>query len=200
MKTAPGKENPAAASPPSSEKSPARAEDASNSKIKSLEDERDRLKAELADARDKFLRSRADYENLARRTQRQYQDTVKAAKATLLLRFASIMETLEKATGELERATPEHARGLKLVVDEMRKLLKDESVKEIESFGQPFNYRYHQAVEQVETDSKPEGVILDVVQRGYTLEGEILRPALVKVAAPPKRPAPPPSKEEPKPH
>lgn len=169
---------------------PTKADEALAAKVHALEEERDRLKAELADARDKFLRARADYENLVRRTQKDSAESVRNAKGSMLLRVAAVAETLEKAATDASRVGPEAAKGLRLVLEDLRRLLKDEHVKEIETVGQMFNYRYHQAVESVETPDHPEGAILEVVQRGYLLSGDILRPALVRVATPPKRTAP----------
>jgi molecular chaperone GrpE len=163
-------------------------DDALLAKLKAVEEERDRLKAEAADFKDKFLRARADYENLSRRTQKESVDTVRTAKGLLLLRFAGLLETMERAYADLEREAPERAKGLKLVLDEGRKILKDEGIKTIETDGQMFNYRLHQAVESVETPERPEGTILGTVQRGYLLGTDVLRPALVRVAVPPRKP------------
>lgn len=190
MKSTSGKD---AASPPraadSSKPAPEPAPKAEEGRAKALEEERDRLKSELADLRDRFLRARADYDNLVRRSQKEALDSARAAKGSLLLRFTAVVESLDRALRDLERTSPEGAKGIRLVADEMRKLLKDEGVKEIETSG-PFNYRYHQAVESVETADQPEGTIVEVIQRGYLLAGDVLRPALVRVATSPRK-APP---------
>lgn len=160
--------------------------DALQKRVRSLEEERDRLKTELSDVRDKHLRARADYENLVKRVAKETQDSIAAAKGTLLLRLVNFVETLERAERDLQAKHPENAKGVRLVLEEARKLLRDEGVKETESVGHTFNYRYHEAVERLETDEKPEGTILEVFQRGYMIRGEVLRPALVRVAAPRK--------------
>ncbi len=162
-------------------------DDALLAKVKSLEEERDRLKAEMADARDKYLRARADYENHVRRTQKDTLEAARSARGRLLLRIVGLAETLEKAVVELDKTIPAAGRGVKLAYEEFRKLLKDEGLREIEAVGHDFNYKFHQAVERVETADKPEGTILDVIQRGYTMEGDILRPALVRVAVPARK-------------
>jgi molecular chaperone GrpE len=165
---------------------PTKAEEALQQRVKALEDERDRLKTELADFRDRYLRTRADYDNLVRRSQKEALDSVRAAKGSLLLRLTAVVESFDRALKDLERTSPESAKGVRLVADELRRLLKDEGVKEIETAG-AFNYRYHQAVESVETTEHPEGTILEVVQRGYLIHGEVLRHALVRVATPPRK-------------
>lgn len=163
------------------------ATDALQKRVQALEEERDRLKAELSDVRDKHLRSRADFDNLVKRVSKETRESVQAAKGALLVRVVALAETLERAERELEASHPADAKGMRLVLEDLRKLLRDEGVKEIESLGHAFNFRYHQAVERVETDQKPEGTILEVVQRGYLLAADVLRPALVKVAVPPRK-------------
>lgn len=157
-------------------------------RVKELEEERDRLRGQNQELQDKHLRARADYDNLAKRAQKEVQDTVRFVKSGVLLRVASLVETFEVLVQDVEKRLGPEAKGVKLVLDEAKRLLKDEGVKEIPSKGLPFNFRFHQAVERVETTTHAEGVIVDVVQRGYQLGDEILRPALVKVAAPPKQP------------
>ena len=148
-----------------------------------LEEESIRLRKEAEEARDKQLRARADYENLVKRSAKDSQDTIRFAKGELLLRVTGLVEALE-ALGRDVQATPEtEAKGLQLVVDEARKLLRDQGVTEIPTQGHPFDYRVHQAVERVETSDHPDSTILGVIQRGYKLGNEVLRPALVRVAA-----------------
>lgn len=155
-------------------------------RVKELEEERERLRNQNQELQDKHLRARADYDNLAKRSQKEVQDTVRFVKSGVLLRVASLVETFEALAQDVEKKLGPDSKGVKLVLDEARRLLKDEGVKEIPSKGLPFNFRFHQAVERVETSAHPEGAIVEVVQRGYQLGDEILRPALVKVAAPPK--------------
>lgn len=155
-------------------------------RLREAEEERDRLKRELAEAREKHLRARADYENLVKRTAKESQDVVHFVRSGLLLRLAGLVESLEALGRELEKASASAVHGYRLVVEEARRLLKDEGVKEIPGKGQPFNYRCHQAVERLETSEATEGTILAVVQRGYQLGDEVLRPALVQVAVRPK--------------
>jgi molecular chaperone GrpE len=155
-------------------------------KIKHLEEDRERLRKQNQELSDKHLRARADYDNLVKRSQKDVEDTVRFVKSGVLLRVASLVETLETLSHDVEKRLGSEAKGVKMLLDEGKRLLKDEGVKEIPSKGLPFNFRFHQAVERVETSGHAEGVIVDVVQRGYQLGEEILRPALVKVAVPPK--------------
>lgn len=176
---------------PSRETPPPPELDLLRARVKELEADRDRLRAEAAENRDRYLRARADYENLAKRASKEGQDSVRFAKSALLLRFAAFLESFESAAKDAERRLGEGAKGLRLVAEEAHRLLKDEGVKEISGLGQAFNVRFHLAVDRHETRDHPEGTIVEVVQRGYQYGEDILKPALVKVAVPP-RPAPAP--------
>ncbi len=156
-------------------------------RIQSLEAERDRLKSEVKGLQDKFLRARADYENYAKRATREQQEAVQSAKAAALIRVAEATENLEKAVAHAVEAGAD-AKGLRLVVTEFWKILKDEGLRPIETDGVPFNYRHHMAVDRTQTDEHDDGTILEVYQRGYLLEDKVLRPAMVRVAVPPSPP------------
>lgn len=153
-------------------------------RLQSLEAERDRLKTEVKTLQDKFLRARADYENYAKRAAREQQDAVRSAKSAALIRVAEATESLEKAVTHAVEAGAE-AKGLRLVVNEYWRILKDEGLRPIETDGVPFNYRHHMAVERTETDDHDDGTILEVYQRGYLLDDNVLRPAMVRVAVAP---------------
>lgn len=162
--------------------------DSLKTRVKELEEERDRLRHELADLRDKFLRARADYDNLVKRANKESQETIRFAKASFILRLIALVEALEALGGHLEPKLGPEAKGFRLVQEDARKILHDEGVKEIPGKGKPFNHRLHQAVERVERADAGEGVIVEVVQRGYQWGEDILRPALVTVAVAPKKP------------
>ena len=159
--------------------------DGLRSRLKEVEAERDLLQKDVREAREKQLRARADYENLVKRSAREAQDTVRYVKGGLLLRVADLVETLERLAQDVRGRLGPDSKGLQLVIEDARKLLRDEGLEEIPAKGQPFDYRVHQAVERVETSDSPEASVVDVVQRGYRLGEEILRPALVRVATSP---------------
>lgn len=187
--SSPGEPSPKAASAPTqtakTETVPAPKElEELRAKAHALQEERDRLRNEIGQLQERNLRLRADYDNLVKRSAKDSQDAIRYVKSGILLRLAGLVETMEALGHDLEGRLGAEAKGFKLVLDEARKVLKDEGVKEIPGKGQQFNYRYHQAVERVETNDHPEGTIVEVVHRGYQLGDDVLRHALVKVAHP----------------
>ena len=72
--------------------------------------------------------------------------------------------------------------GIKLVQKELHNLFRDHGVEEIKSINEKFNPHLHEAIATVETEEHPEDTVVEEIQRGYTLKGRLLRPAIVKVS------------------
>jgi molecular chaperone GrpE len=174
--------------PPFDDEAPNDEDAAASERIQRLETERDRLKKEVREVREKFLRARADYENYARRAAREVEETIRSHKAALLMRIVDAVENLDKAIDHLTK-TGGDVKGLRLVSNDLHKVLKDEGVRPIDTDGVQFNHNHHMAADRTATDEHPEGTILEVYQRGYLLNQRVLRPAMVRVAVPPEKPA-----------
>lgn len=145
-------------------------------------------KAEAADLKDRWLRARADYENLAKRATREGDLAAKRARAELIRGLLPVVEALGLAEAHLEGADRELREGVALVHRDLHGLLSRSGVAEIPADRKPFDARFHHVVERVETAEAPEGTIVGVVAKGWTIDGEVLRHALVRVAtAPPAR-------------
>ncbi|MEW6031945.1 MAG: nucleotide exchange factor GrpE [Bacillota bacterium] len=124
---------------------------------------------------DLFLRARADLENYRRRVDRDLAVMVRRGKADLLRRLLDLSDTLEQAAGWEESAGPVHRQLLKI--------LADEGVTPMEAVGCPFDPALHEAVDvDLEGEAEPNTVTAEL-QRGFTYEDEVLRPARVRVAA-----------------
>jgi molecular chaperone GrpE len=72
-----------------------------------------------------------------------------------------------------------------LIERHVRAILEHQGLAEIEADGQPFNPHFHEAVSERETADKPAGTVVQVYQKGYTMHGRLIRPALVEVAKQP---------------
>lgn len=148
------------------------------------------LEEQLAAAQDQSLRSVADLQNVRRRAE---QDVEKAHKFALE-KFAGyllpIVDSLESSL-DLSSAENEHVRpmreGNELTLKMFHDALKRFNIEVIDPHGEPFNPGQHQAMTlQESTDVEPNNV-LKVIQKGYQLNGRLLRPAMVVVS---KAPAP----------
>lgn len=137
---------------------------------------------------DQHLRAVAALQNFKRRAERDLADRLQFANQQLLTHLLLIVDNLERALAfEGEDTSPQDlARGVRLVLEELHRLLHDFGVERIEAEQQTFDPRLHEAVARVETDEEPEGAILEVETPGYRLHDRVLRPARVVVA---KRPS-----------
>lgn len=148
------------------------------------------LETELAEARskadenwDKYLRERAEMENFRKRQERNATDRIRFEKRDLLHKVLEVMDNLDRAMHFEESMDRESLhQGLRMVRWQLDELLKGEGLTTVPTVGQPFDPHVHEAIEQVESDDYPEGVVAEEVRKGYMLGDEMLRPARVKVS------------------
>lgn len=146
------------------------------------------LEEQLAAAQDQSLRVAADLQNVRRRAE---QDVEKAHKFALE-RFAGdllpIVDSLERGL-ELSDANDESIRpmreGIELTLKMFHDTLKRYQLEPIEPHGQPFNAEHHQAMAMQESADVEPNSVLKVFQKGYQLNGRLLRPAMVVVSKAP---------------
>ena len=166
--------------------------------VKKLQDEVAKLK------KDKLLLL-AEMENKRKEFQRQMEYVYKYSSKTLISRVLDFLVDLEERALkamrndledtqksksknqeliELVNKFKSYLKGVKIIKDNLRRRLENEGVKEIEvKVGEDKgNSRLHELVEEVENDNLPEGTIVEVVEKGYFLHDQVLRPAKVKIA------------------
>ncbi len=129
---------------------------------------------ELEDIKNRLMRALADYSNLQRRVEEEKKTLVKFANAKLLTEFLSVLDSLEAATKLMQ------SEGVDLTIKKFKEVLESEGVEEVEAEGKKFDPRFHEAVEVVK--GKEDDKIVEVLEKGYTLRGRVLRPAKVMVS------------------
>ena len=136
------------------------------------------------DPAEQILRLRADFENSKKRLERDKMDAIKYANEKLLAEILPIVDNLDRAMASLgEGHDPEKvAKGLKLAQSELHEVLETHGVQMVKGVGEDFDPRVHEAVGIVEDPDAEEGKILEEVQRGYLLNGRLIRPSKVRVA------------------
>ena len=135
------------------------------------------------DPQDQLLRMKADFENSRKRLERDKQEAIKYANERLLVEILPIVDNLDRAMASLsEGHDPEKVKkGLKLAQEEIHQILEAHGVKTVQALGEPFDPERHEAVATVESDQE-EGTVVDEVQRGYALNGRLIRPSRVRIA------------------
>jgi len=134
-----------------------------------------------------YLRARADLDNARKRMQRDKEEFVKYANERLLSEVIPILENFERAFTAAEKvpATHNFAIGVEMILKQLREVLARYGVEELHPEGEPFDPARHEAAESVETTEHPDHTVLDVLQRGYVLNGRVVQPAVVRVAVDP---------------
>lgn len=142
------------------------------------------LERQLADTSESFLRARADFQNLKRRTEEE-RDGLKAFLiADLLTRFLPVLDNLDRAlsAAATTRDYEKLVGGVEATFKQMNDLLAREGVETIPAVGAEFDPNVHNAVLSEPSSEYPENVVTAELQRGYSLNGRVLRPSLVKVS------------------
>ena len=128
-----------------------------------------------------WQRERADFLNYKREEIQRLKLFLEYANEDVLVKLLPILDNLELADKELteDQKNNGFVKGVLQIAGQLREFLKTQGVEEMESFGKKFNPEFHEAVGEME--GKETGTIGEVVAKGYTLRGKILRPAKVKV-------------------
>lgn len=149
---------------------------------------------------DKAVRAQAEMENLKRRTQKDLEDAHKFALTGFAKELLPVLDSLalglQAATGDSEEVK-KFREGSELTIKQFESVFTKFKIETIDPIGQPFNAELHQAMAMQEVEGVEPNTVVNVFQKGYTLNGRLLRPAMVLVAkAPEKKPTDTPSIDE----
>jgi molecular chaperone GrpE len=140
---------------------------------------------------DKALRAQAELENLKRRGQKEVEDAHKFAVTNFAKEMLSVVDSLElglqAVSGESEEVK-KFREGSELTIKQFQSVFSKFNVVTLDPVGQPFNADQHQAMVMQEVKDVPPNTVVNVFQKGYMLNGRLLRPALVVVAKAPEQP------------
>lgn len=158
-------------------------------KIVSLkESEYLKLKEEADKAKEnweRMLRLQADFDNTRKRLEKERQDFVKFANEGIIVELLNVLDDLERAVGLAETKHQDLAaflKGVEMILAHLYDMVKEFGVKPIESQGKPFDPGCQEALMQVQDNSVPEHTVVEELQKGYTLNGRVIRTAKVKVS------------------
>ena len=138
---------------------------------------------DLEDLKDRHLRKLAEFENMRKRAEREKAEYFRTALAGFLSDLLPVVDSFESA---LEHAPPEalqtdFGQGVALIQRQILELFKKYGVHEVDTSG-PFDPNVHEAVATGSAQDAGKDAILEVLRKGYTLNGKLLRPAGVRVA------------------
>jgi len=133
---------------------------------------------------DLFIRSQAEIENLKKRFQKEKTDLIKFSNESLIKQLLAVVDNLEKA---ILAATDETSiaavrQGIELTLKSLMDTLEKSGLKPVAAEGEPFDPNYHEAISEVADDNVKPGTVVRVLQKGYTLNDRLIRPAMVVVS------------------
>lgn len=150
-----------------------------------VERELDDLRSKAQTYLDLAQRTQADFVNYKRRIEQERSDFARSSRADVILKFLGPIDDLDRAM----KAMPPEVRGsswvkgIEIVERKFLQTLESLGVKRVEAVGKPFDPHEEEAVAHEPSREHAEGVVTNVVQSGYTIDGRVLRPAQVVVSS-----------------
>ncbi|MCM8758583.1 MAG: nucleotide exchange factor GrpE [Candidatus Omnitrophica bacterium] len=154
-------------------------------RCKELEEKVKNFEKEIAQWKERAARLAAEMENFKKRIEKEKEEFriyLQASFAEKLLFFDEIFEKIVNDICSNPSLNKNIADGLIMLKKQSSNLLESLGVKKLESLGKQFDPMFHEAVEIVETDDKPEGTVIEEIRAGYVMNGKLLKPAQVKVS------------------
>ncbi|MFP4614282.1 MAG: nucleotide exchange factor GrpE [Thiohalorhabdus sp.] len=156
-------------------------------RVQELEAKVEELEATVADYWNQVLRERAEGENARRRAEKDAEQSRKFALEGFLKELIPVKDSLEMALQvEVEGADSAQKlhKGVSMTLDMLNEVLAKHGIEEVHPVEESFDPNYHQAMSTVETEGEPNQVV-SVMQKGYLLNGRLVRPAMVEVSVRP---------------
>jgi len=133
----------------------------------------------------RYQRARADYVNLQNRVERERESWTEFATRDLATSLLGVLDNLQLALNAeaQDQNLDAFVEGVRMIEQQLYKALAEHQIEPIDAEGKEFDPQYHDAVLQEEVDGGPGNIVLEELQRGFTIRGKVLRPTKVKVSA-----------------
>jgi molecular chaperone GrpE len=139
---------------------------------------------------ERLLRTTADFDNFKKRAAREKQDAIRYANEGLLEKLVPVLDNFDAALSAAQTNSAGGAQslqtGVAMIFQQLKKVLTESGLEEVDATGQKFDPNLHEAVSQQESTDVSDGEVLQQLRKGYKLRDRLLRPATVVVA---KKPA-----------
>ena len=156
-----------------------------------LREELERKERQRADLEGQFRRLAADFDNFRRRQAQEREELIKFAASRVCENLLPVVDNLERAIATSQKATDvaQVLTGVEMIFRQMLDALTKAGVAPMETKGKPFDPNLHEAIAQLETSEYPDQTVIEEFQKGYYLNGKVLRHARVQIASNPNAPA-----------
>ncbi|MGI6205715.1 MAG: nucleotide exchange factor GrpE [Anaerovoracaceae bacterium] len=146
-------------------------------------DEEDEDDARYGELNKKYMRLAADFQNFKRRTEKEKSDIYQYANEKIALDIIEVMDNFERALRQgAECEDKKFVEGVEKIYKQMKGVLEKNNIAEIEAKDKEFDPNFHNAVMAEDNPDYESGIVIEDMQKGYTLNGKVIRPSMVKVA------------------
>ncbi len=157
-------------------------------KIKKIQEKLKKCQELKEEYLDGWQRAKADLINARKDDERRNQEFLKFANAALVFEILPVLDSFDLAylnessfAKASEDKDSKFSKGILLIKMQLEDVLKKYGLEEIKSIGEKLNLQFHEIIGETESE-KEEGIIVEEIQKGYLLNGKVLRPARVKIS------------------
>lgn len=151
------------------------------------EDRAEKLEEEVAQLNDKYLRLYSEFDNYRKRTLREKVEWSRIAASDVISAILPVVDDLERAYSSIDPVEESHSatkEGLGLILNKLTTILSQQGLEPIKAVGEEFNTDFHEAITRIPAPSPDMvGKVVDVIEKGYTLRGKVVRFAKVVVGS-----------------
>lgn len=141
------------------------------------------LEQSVADAKEQQLRAAAEAQNVRRRAEQEAEKARKFALEKFIKELLPVVDSLEKALDAMQDGASEvHREGVSMTLKMQHDVLAKFGVEVVDPHGEPFDPQYHEAMTMVPNPEMEPNTVMEVMQKGYLLNGRLVRPAMVVVS------------------
>ena len=146
------------------------------------EDALEKLQIELEEQKDKYLRLFAEFDNFRRRSAKERLELIQTAGKDVIVSLLEVLDDCDRAEKQLQGSDDmaSNKEGILLVFNKLRSILQAKGLKSMDSTGEDFDVEKHEAITEIPSETKKDKVV-DEVEKGYYLNGKIIRFAKVVV-------------------
>jgi molecular chaperone GrpE len=139
---------------------------------------------EIETLKDQLLRTAAELDNFRKRTQREISQIIQNANERLIRDILSVIDDLERSLKipKKKGEDKEFRKGIELIYQKLMTVLCNYGLESMESLNRPFDVERHDALLQIEKEGIPPGIVIEEHEKGYLLNGNVLRHARVLVS------------------
>ena len=161
----------------------AESQEAEKSAEETSEDKIQKLEAELQEWKNSYTRKLAEFQNFTKRKENEVAEMRKYASEKIVVKLLDNIDNLERAVDASKESQnfDSLVEGVNMILNNLKHLLTEEGVEEIEAAGKEYNPYEHKAMITENKEELDDNVVVQVFQKGYKMKGKVVRPAMVTV-------------------